>query len=404
MAVTPLLMVLVALVLAFLVSELFRRLGLPRAVGQIGAGLILGTAAVKGVIFGEENLSVLGFLAKLGLILLFYYVGLEVNLRGFRKNLKEYALISALNTALPFALGFALMRYGFGQPLLPSLIVGAAVSVSAQAVAMDLLEELKLLKSRLGGLLVSAGAVDDVIELVLMTAMFSVFHVAGGQSGLGVLLVEFAVFVALVLVSRFVVIPRLFKVYGSEHSSTALFTESMIVVLLIATLSEFLGVGALIGAMVAGLIVRQTIFKDLEIPDWEEHDISRSIHIIAFGFLIPMFFVWVGVSTDLGLAASHLGLIALLVVVATVGTIGGTVLALRLNGLSAREGFVLGWGLNAKGDLELVIAIVALDAGLISAEIFTALVVMSLATSIISPVVFKRLALRHVRRAHAAAQ
>src|SRR3989344_8465619 len=111
----------------------------------------------------------------------------------------------------------------------------------------------------------------------------------------------------------------------------------MIIVLFIASLAEYLSVGAMIGAMVAGIIIRQTIFRDVTLPKWEEHDISRSVHIIAFGFLIPLFSVWVGVNVDLSLITSNLGLIMLLLVIATVGTVLGTAIAIRLDKGSWQE-------------------------------------------------------------------
>jgi len=187
-------------------------------------------------------------------------------------------------------------------------------------------------------------------------------------------------------------IPILLKFFDREKSSTNRFMGSLIILLMIASLSEFLGVGLLIGAMIAGMMIRQTVLKDVTIPHWEEHEIARSIHMVAFGFLIPLFFVWTGVAVDLQQVVSQAGFILIITVIATVGTVGGTVLAVLLNKGSFREGLLLGWGLNPKGDIELVIATLALHAGLITSVIFTSLVIMSLVTMIISPVVFKLLA------------
>jgi len=147
--------------------------------------------------------------------------------------------------------------------------------------------------------------------------------------------------------------------------------------------------------MVAGIIIRQSLFKEVPRPNWEEHELSKSVHIIAFGFLIPLFFVWIGLSTDVSLVWENAGLILLFLVIATVGTVGGSALAVVINGESWRQGWLLGWGLNPKGDMELIIASLALKAGIISAGIFTALIMMSLLTTIISPIVFERLVTSH---------
>ena len=152
----------------------------------------------------------------------------------------------------------------------------------------------------------------------------------------------------------------------------------------------------LIGALAAGILVRQTIFGT-EIPRWEEHDVARSIHIMSFGFLIPLFFVWIGVRTDIFAVAQSLPLILTLVVITTVGTVLGSALAIRITHGSWKEAWAVGWGLNPKGDVDLVIAVLALSAGVITDALFSAVVIMSLIVTIISPIIFKRLALKYRR-------
>jgi len=389
--VQPLFVILICLTLAYLTSELLRQLGLPRVVGQISAGLILGIGAVRSYLFNSESLDILSFLANLGIILMFYYVGLETNFKAFAKNLKGSILISIFNTSLPLIIGFLLMRYLFKFDTLPSLIVGISLSVSAQSISIDILEELKMLKSKLGNFIVSAGAVDDSIELMMVTVLLAVFHSAIASSTVQKLILDTLVFILFIIIARLLFIPYTLKFFVREKSSTSRFMVSMIIVLLIASLSEFLGMGLFIGAIIAGVIVRQTIFKEVTLPNWEEHDIARSTHIIAFGFLIPLFFVYIGLNTDVNLVLPNLPLIFLFVLIATVGTVGGTILAVKLNHGSFREGLLVGWGLNPKGDVELAIITLALNFSIITQTIFTSLVMMILVTTIISPIVFKYL-------------
>ena len=387
----PLVMILACLIMAYVCSALLSKLGAPRVVGQIVAGLILGIGALRPIFFGAVNLTVLSFLANLGIILLFYYVGLQTSFSKVTKHVKRSVLISAFNTVVPLGIGFVVMRYALQYDVVTSIVVGAGLAVSAQAVAVDMLEELKLIKSRIGTLLVSAGAVDDVVELVLVSVILSVVHFATTTGGPVRQLFDLLVFIVFILVARLWLIHAAFKFFHQEESSTSRFMGSLIILLIIVSLSEVLGAGALIGAMAAGILVRQTVFKERDIPDWEEHDIARSIHIIAFGFLIPLFFVWIGVTTDLARVWKNMGFIALLTVIATVGTVGGTALATLIYKGNWREGWLLGWGLNAKGDVELVIAALALTSGVITQTIFSSLVIMSLITTLISPMVFKYL-------------
>src|SRR3989344_3598978 len=194
-----------------------------------------------------------------------------------------------------------------------------------------MLEELKLVKSKIGSIIISAGAVDDLIELILVSILLSFFQLAvTGLPHMNLILGLFF-FVVLVIVARLWFIPYTLKFFDREKSSTARFTGALLIVLLIASLSELLGMGFIIGAMIAGMVVRQTIFKDVHIPDWEEHDIARSIHIIAFGFLIPLFFLWVGLNTDLSSIKGNVFFIFILIIIALIGTVGRTLLAVLLN-------------------------------------------------------------------------
>ena len=377
--VSPFVMILVALLLAYIISEVLKRfLGIPRVVGQVGAGLILGITLFKTILFNQENTNVLSFLANLGIILLFYYVGLETNFSVFKKNIARSLSISFVNTTLPLVIGFVVMKYVFEFNTIVSLIIGVALSVSAQSISLGMMEELKLVKSRLGNTIISAGAVDDIIELILVSILLSVFQLTITDVSHINLALGLFFFVVLVMVARIWFIPYTLKLFDKEKSSTARFTGSLLIVLLFASLSELFGIGSIIGAMIAGMIVRQTIFKDVHIPDWEEHDIARSIHILSFGFLIPLFFVWVGLNTDLGTISANAFFVVILIIIALLGTVGGTTLAVLLNGGSFREGMMIGWGLTPKGDVELGIATLALTAGIITPAIFTALVVMAL--------------------------
>ncbi len=400
MAISPLVMILVALVASQCLAELLKLIGLPRVVGHISAGLLLGILATNTPLFSEQNVQILSFLANLGVILLFYYIGLKTEFSAFKKNAKKAISISALNTIIPFLITLFVMNKIFHLPFLPSALMGVAVSVSAQAVAIDLLEELKIIKTKLGQSIIVTGAVDDILELVLITLLLTALQVSTTGTGLGGFLVGIGLFMAFVLIARIWLVPAALKFFDKEKSSTTRFTGSIIIVLIIAILSESLGISSLIGALIAGMLIRQIIHKDVAIPDWEETDISKSVHTISFGLLIPLFFLWVGLSSDISAISQNIKLILILTAISTVGTVGTTMFGVLMNGGSWKEGLLMGWGLNPKGDIELIIAALGLKTGLLTPGLFTSIVVMSLITSIISPIVFKLLVNRfNVRKA-----
>ena len=391
----PLLTILICLILAYLLAELFKKFSLPRVVGQIIAGLILSIGFIKTILFDQNSLQILDFLANLGLIFLFYYVGLENNFRSFTSNIKKSIMISIFNTFLPFIAGYLLTRYLLHLDIVPSIIVGVSLSVSAQSVSVDLLEEMKMLKSKLGNLIVTAGAVDDIIELLLVTSLLGIFYSTITHLSVLSLLFDIIIFVAVLTVAKLLFVPYTLKFFDLEKSSTSRFMLSTMIVLGIALLSEYLGLGLFIGAIAAGIIVRQVISKDSIRPNWEEHDIAKSTHIIAFGFLLPLFFIKTGINTDLQLIIPNLKLIIGFVAIALIGTVGGTIIATILNGGTFKEGVILGFGLSPKGDVELALITLALDNSIITHQMFTSLVIMSLLTTILAPIIFKKLVLVH---------
>lgn len=387
---SPLIMLLVALTAANVFSELFTKIGLPRAAGQITAGLVIGATALKSI-FTAENTQLLSFMANLGIVLMFYYIGVKTDLKVFAKGAKKAVTVSLLNTLVPFTLTFVLLKQVFNLDPFASIIVGVAASVSAQAVSIDVLEELKIMRTKLGRSIIVTGAIDDVIELLIVGVLLSFLQLATSDFALGRFVLEIAAFLAVITAARLWAVPAAVKMI-EKRSSTVRFSSSILLVILISTLAETLQIGAPIGAIAAGIIIRQTTRKASKMPNWE---ITHSIHAISFGFLIPLFFFWTGLSTNIATVTTNLPLVLLLLFVSTVGTVGSTAIAVMANRGSWKEGLLMGWGLNPKGDIDIVIASLALHAQRISYQLFTAIVIMSLATAILSPIVFKILAKKY---------
>ncbi|MBI2522754.1 cation:proton antiporter [Candidatus Woesearchaeota archaeon] len=384
-----------ALVLAFLFSEIFKRFGLPRVIGQILAGIILGLPIIKSSLFTDETTPIFSFATNLGIILLFFFIGLEINLVEFRKNFKESSLIAVFNTLVPLLAGFLAAKFLFGFNNIASLVLGISVSVSSQAISLDILEELKLLKSKIGNLIIASGTVDDVFELLLISSLLVVFHSAIGQIGLQNVILDIGIFVIMAILFRVLVIPLGLKFIGKETSHSAFFMRALIIVLLMSYISELLGVGSLIGALIAGMLVRQTLMAGESRKPWRMNEISHSIHMISFGFLIPLFFVSVGLNTNINAIPSNLFLVLVFIVIDLLGTLLGTIIGVLLSKGTFREGMIVGWGVIPKGDTELVIATLALNGGLITADIFTVIITVALFSTFLAPIVFKLLVKRH---------
>ncbi len=388
--VDALVVTLVALVIAYVLSELFRYFRLPRVLGQILAGVVLGIPIIKSWLFTADVYSAFSFITNIGIILLFFFIGLEINFRKFKTNVREAALIAIFNTIIPLFLGFIISRVLFNFDNIASLVIGISLSVSSQAISLDILEEAKLLKSKLGNLIMTSGTVDDVFELLLISTILVIFHTVG-QGSINNLVFDIVMFVVIIFIFRISLIPFALRQFEKDKSQATLFMGSLIIVLFMAYISEIFSVGSLIGALIAGILVRQTLLSKEEKKPWRKNEISHLIHVMAFGFLIPIFFVNVGLQLDISRISSNLFLVFALLFIDIFGTLAGTLVGVALSKGTIQEALIVGWGVVPKGDTELVIATLALHSGLINLNIFTAIITVALACTFIAPIFFKLL-------------
>ena len=385
-----LLFTLLALVLAYALAELFHYFRLPRVIGQLLAGIVLGIPFLKGVLYSSDIDAAFSYITNIGIILLFFFIGLELNLRGVRKNMRASAYIAVFNTVIPLFIGYLVARYVFGFNDIVSLIIGISVSVSSQAITLDILDEAKMLRSRIGSLIITSGMVDDLFELLLVSSILIVVQSASlGAADLPMFVLSALIFIMLVFLFRLLFIPVILKLFEREQSQSSLFMGALVIVLLMAYVSDLLGIGSLIGALIAGALVRQTLLKEGGLKPWRRNELSHSLHAIAFGFLIPLFFVAVGLKMDLGSISSNMALILVLIAIDIGGTLAGTVIGVLLGKVTFREGLIVGWGVLPKGDTELVIATLALQHRIITVDIFTAIITVALVSTFVAPIVFK---------------
>lgn len=375
----------------FLLSEFLGLLRIPRVVSQISAGMIFGIPLVKNFVFNQESVWLVSFLSDIGAILLLFFVGMQIDVRQLTKQIVPSWWISFFNTVLPIGLGFAASRFLFGFDVGPSVIIGVCMSVSATAIALDLMDEFGKLRTKLGALIVSAGSFDDIIELFLITGILAFFETAVRQTTIVELAAGVFLFAMIIVAFRLWVIP--FTLYLVEHQpeKAQLFTAALIVTLLMASLAEILEIGALIGALFSGIIWRQALLKDKGHKPWERATISHSIHTLAFGFVVPFFFFHVGFQTDVLAIWQNLGFGAVITVLAVIGTVVGSAVGYYLTARDWQGAWVTGWAMNAKGDTELVIAELALSAGVITTQIFSSLIFMAMVSTIVSPIILRHL-------------
>ncbi|NMO50543.1 hypothetical protein HH310_04960 [Actinoplanes sp. TBRC 11911] len=378
----------VVILVVRLVGWLLARAGQPRVVGEIIAGILLGPTvlgmlwpAARDVLFPPGVIAAFQVLAQFGLVLFMLLVGMELDVRHLRGQGSRSLVISLVSVAFPFVLGVVLAfplypDFGHGHSRVAfSLFLGAATAITAFPVLARILQETGLTHTRVGVIAITCAAVDDVIAWCLLAVVVAV---AGNGSPAQVALHVVGA-LAFVLLMFGVVRPLLARMPRLP------FWAALTVAFLGAWCTETIGIHAIFGGFLAGLVLPRR-------PDWQEAVRVRLIGVVE-AFVLPMFFVVVGMSTRIDELGSWrtLGVLALVTAVSVAGKLGGTTLAAR----AMREGWPAAWSLgvlmNTRGLTEIVILTVGLQLGVIDATLFTVFVVMALVTTMMAAPALRRL-------------
>jgi Kef-type K+ transport system membrane component KefB len=376
------------LLVTFVMGLMFKRIGLPSVVGQILAGIFLGIPLLRSFLFDtESSLVIVDFLAYLGIVFLLFLAGLEIDIEKIRETSKESILISLSSALVPFALGFAFMMLVFpSYGLIAALVFGGAMMVTSEATKVKVLMDLNSLNTHLGAIMLAAGAIDDVFE-VLFLALVAVIGRGGGLLELAAIPLEIVIFVVIAF-AFFKIASRVLRYLGRNGGNQAeIFSLVVIFIMVLAGLSEGLGIGYLIGAIAGGFILQIAMRN---INESHRRDMTKVTELIALGFIVPFFFANVGINFEFDTLFSSITLLVATVLIAFSGKILGCILTKPFSRLSLKQLYYTGWAMNSRGAAELVIALAAKQLGLIPLEVFSALVAMSIITTLTFPPILAR--------------
>lgn len=378
----------IILIVAFVFGELFKRVGLPSVIGQILAGMVFGIPIFESLFFADTStLLIVDFMATLGILLLLFLAGLEIDINKIKETSRDSILISLSSALVPFIIGFVFIMvffpdYGF----LTALIFGGAMMVTSEGTKVKVLMDLNSLNTRLGAVMLAAGAIDDVFEVVFLSLVV-VMSKGGSFFELAMIPAEMAIFIIIAFISFKAISKILQYLEKIPSEESELFSIVMIFILVLAALSESLNVGYLIGAIIGGFLLQLSMKG---ISRTHKRNLINTIKLIGLGFVVPFFFVNVGIAFDLNSFFSNANLIIATVAIAFLGKMIGTLIVKPLSSLNLKQLYYVGWAMNSRGAAELVIALVAVQYGLIPPEIFSALVAMSIITTLVFPLILAR--------------
>ncbi len=392
----------VILLAAKIGAEVCLRLGQPAVLGEILAGVVIGMVihyapANVGAMSHLASDELFKGLAELGAFCLLLAAGIELDARDMLRASRRSAAIAIAGMLVPFAAGCAL-----GAIFLPPsdlraaqvLFLGTALAITAVPVAIKVLMDLGKLDTPLGQTIVAAAVADDILSLLLLAVLTGMLA-SGEPPGLyNILLIgaQAALFVAIVtLLLRFNnrSVGRVLAKLELEESD---FVVLLVCALALAVLAEALGLHAILGAFSAGLL-----FSRRSVSVSRYTAVKDQVDALAHGFLGPLFFVSIGLHLDLDALSTIPGFLALLIAVAFAGKIIGAGGAALMSGFSHREAASIGVSMSARGVVELIVASIAVDAGLFDGAVtspiidnlFSAVVITAIVTSVAVPPILK---------------
>lgn len=388
----PLLQFLLALAIIVVAAKgsgyLSTRLGQPAVLGELLVGLILGPTVLDMLhwpVFSGGHLGApLKHLAHLGVLFLMFIAGLEVDLEAMGRAGRPAMLAGIMGVVAPVALGIA-AALPFGFDLQRGLFIGLVLAATSVSISAQTLMELGVLRSRVGMALLGAAVVDDIL-VILALSLFVALALGGGGGVIAVLwvLVKMVAFLGLAAWLGARIIPRLSSLVDRLPISEGVMALVIVITLLYAWAAEALGgVAAITGAFLAGLLFAPTPLRPL---------IETGVHTLAYAWLVPVFFVSIGLEANTrALGLEGLPFALLVVVVAVLSKVVGCGVGARLGGFSNPEALRLGVGMTSRGEVGLIVASVGLDAGLIGERIFASVVLMVLVTTLVTPIMLRAL-------------
>lgn len=383
------------LAIIILAAKLFgllaRKLKAPAVVGEIIAGIILGFIRINGEKMINAEEGVIPVLAEIGVVLIMFSAGLGTNLKSLLKSGAVACLIALAGVFVPFLAGTAYYAIVYGEPFtdIKALIIGTILTATSVSITVEALRELGYLKGKVGTTILSAAIIDDIIGMIVLTVVMSLDKTseAGEQAGGGEILktvgliVLFFVFAIVVGYICYIIFKKLDSKWKHTHRIPILGLALCFAMAYIS--NRVFGVADIIGAYTAGIIL-----CNIQDSDY----IANKVDTNSYMFFGPIFFVSIGLKTDLSQMNLKIFLFALgFVLIGLVTKIIGCGLVSKLAKFKWNESLKIGIGMMTRGEVALIVATRGVEIAPEMSEFFTAVILLIVVSSILTPILLKLL-------------
>lgn len=384
-----LLQIITIIITARIFGLLFKKMRQPRVIGEVVAGIFLGPSFVgmwmpefSAFVFPSASLPNLQFLSQVGLILFMFVIGMELDLKVLKNKARDAVVISHASIIIPYTLGMSLAHFIYTEYAPPqinflsfSLFIGIAMSITAFPVLARIIQERGMTKTKQGTLAITCAAADDITAWCILASVIAIVKAGSFVSALfTIVLAMVYVYVMLRLVTP--LISRMAKAHTDKEELGLGFVSAVFVMLLLsAYTTEIIGIHALFGAFMAGIVMPPSLsFRKILID---------KMKYVSIGLLLPLFFAFSGLRTQIGLLNdAYTWIICLIIIaVAVAGKFGGSMLAARFVGQSWKNSLVIGALMNTRGLMELIVLNIGYDLGVLTPTVFAMMVLMALVTT-----------------------
>lgn len=355
-------------------GDLSVKAGQPAVLGKLLVGILLGPS-VLGLI---THTDVLKEISEIGVILLMFLAGLETDLEELKSRSRASFLVGLGGILLPLAAGTWLGQW-LGLGWYPSIFLGLLLSATSVSISVQSLREMNRLKTPEGTTILGAAIIDDVVVVLLLAFLMGL--AGSGDTSFAQVLGMKAGFFLIAALAAWKLVPWLMRVLSNFRTTEAVTAAAFIICFGFAAFSHAAGVATIIGAYIAGVAVSLTPYRQ---------EVTEKAETISYAFFVPVFFTSIGVTAEFIGIGEHWDIAILLSVVAILTKLIGAGLGARLAGFSRRSALGIGTGMISRGEVALIMASIGLESGLIEPWMFAVMVIVVLATTIVTPPLLKR--------------
>ncbi|MGE8054307.1 cation:proton antiporter [Bacillus mycoides] len=356
-----------------LAGDLSVRLGQPSVLGKLIVGIVIGPA-----IFGWiENSELLTQLSNVGVILLMFMAGLETDLEELNANRNSSLAVALGGIVLPFVGGYvAGLVVGMEQG--NAVFLGLLLCATSVSISVQTLRDLGKMKTRESTTMLGAAVFDDILVVILLA--FAMSFLGTDDVNLTMIILKKVVFFVSIILIGWKGVPAIMRWLSPLRVSESIVSAALIICFSFAYFGELLGIAGIIGAFAAGIAISQTNYK---------HEVEKKVEPIAYAMFVPVFFVSIGMNITFDGIGDQIWFILALTVIAVFTKLIGCGFGARITGFDAKSSAIIGAGMVSRGEVALIIAGTGLSSGLLAQDYFTAIVIVVILTTMITPPMLK---------------